>query len=137
MCTEAGKRSTTYTLEEKNYSLPGLKVAYNMQKLNLGLTEIWLQFEALQFPWATYCILFNEALKDGSIKKITNLPLFSGCFKQQNTSFCPLKHHSQENRSNPKTLMIVLNDYMPIYYQLVYLLEYISILFFNKSFIEI
>lgn len=27
--------------------LPGLKVEYNLQKLNFGLIEIWLQFEAL------------------------------------------------------------------------------------------
>lgn len=47
MCPEAGKRSTTYTLQKKDYSLPGLRVAYNMQKLNFGLIEIWLQFEAL------------------------------------------------------------------------------------------
>ena len=69
MCPEAGKSSTTYILQKKNYSFSGLKVAYNMQKLNFGLIEIWLPFEALQFPWATYCILFNEVLKDDSILK--------------------------------------------------------------------
>lgn len=47
MCPEAGKSSTTYILQKKNYSFPGLKVAYNMQKLNFGLIEIWLPFEAL------------------------------------------------------------------------------------------
>lgn len=41
------KEALLNTLQKENYSLPGLKVACNMKKLNFSLIEIWLQFEAL------------------------------------------------------------------------------------------